>query len=308
MDPSRDAGVDVRGLSKVFGARAVLDDVSLRVAPGEIVALLGPNGAGKTTTLRILAGLITATRGEGVVAGVALDGSLQRLRARVGLLTETPGLWDRLTVHDNLLTYARLYGVAAPASRVRALLDQFGLAGRADDRAGVLSKGQRQRVALMRALVAEPAVLLLDEPTSGLDPDAARVVRDAIAAARGRGVAVLLSTHQLDEAATLADRIAVLQQRLLAVDTPAALARRQPGSDRVVIDVEGDARQWASVVAPMATAVDASGAVLTVTLAPGRAVPDAVAALVGAGARVHGVRQAGPPLEAAYLALVRRDG
>jgi ABC-2 type transport system ATP-binding protein len=308
MDPSRDAGVDVRGLSKVFGARAVLDDVSLRVAPGEIVALLGPNGAGKTTTLRILAGLITATRGEGVVAGVALDGSLQRLRARVGLLTETPGLWDRLTVHDNLLTYARLYGVAAPASRVRALLDQFGLAGRADDRAGVLSKGQRQRVALMRALVAEPAVLLLDEPTSGLDPDAARVVRDAIAAARGRGVAVLLSTHQLDEAATLADRIAVLQQRLLADDTPAGLARRLPGSGRVVIEVEGDARQWTPVVAAVAATVEASGAVLSLTLAAGRAVPDAVAALVGAGARVQAVREAGPALEAAYLSLVRRDG
>jgi ABC-2 type transport system ATP-binding protein len=308
MDAMPDAGVDVRGLSKAFGARVVLDEVSLRVAPGEIVALLGPNGAGKTTTLRILAGLVTATSGGGVVAGVALDGSLQRLRARVGLLTETPGLWDRLTVHDNLLTYARLYGVAAPATRVRALLDQFGLAARAGDRAGVLSKGQRQRVALMRALVAEPAVLLLDEPTSGLDPDAARVVRDAIVAARHRGVAVLLSTHQLDEAATLADRIAVLQQRLLADDTPAALARRQPGAGKVVIEVEGDARQWTAVVAPVAAAVEASGAVLTLTLAPDCAVPDAVAALVGAGARVHTVREAGPALEAAYLALVRRDG
>jgi ABC-2 type transport system ATP-binding protein len=308
MNAISDAGVDVRGLSKVFGARTVLDDVSLRVGPGEIVALLGPNGAGKTTTLRILAGLVTATSGGGVVAGIALHGSLQRLRARVGLLTETPGLWDRLSVYDNLLTYARLYGVAAPATRVRALLDQFGLAARAGDRAGVLSKGQRQRVALMRALVAEPAVLLLDEPTSGLDPDAARVVRDAIVAARQRGVAVLLSTHQLDEAAALADRIAVLQQRLLADDTPAALARRQPGSARVVIEVEGDARQWTAAVASVAAAVETSGALLTLTLSADRAVPDAVAALVGAGARVHAVREAGPALEAAYLALVRRDG
>jgi ABC-2 type transport system ATP-binding protein len=308
MDPTRDAGVNVHGLSKVFGARAVLDGVSLRVAPGEIVALLGPNGAGKTTTLRILAGLVAATSGGGRVAGVALDGSLQRLRARVGLLTESPGLWDRLTVYDNLLTYARLYGVAGPAARVRALLEQFGLAARAGDRAGVLSKGQRQRVALMRALVAAPAVLLLDEPTSGLDPDAARVVRDAIVAERARGVAVLLSTHQLDEAATLADRIAVLQQRVLADDTPAGLARRQPGSGQVVIEVEGDARQWTAVVAPLAVAAEASGVVLSVTLAAGRAVPDVVAALVDAGARVHGVREAGPALEAAYLALVRRDG
>ena len=107
--------MDVRGVSKVFASRTVLDDLSLRVAGGEIVALLGPNGAGKTTTLRILAGLITPTRGDGSVAGVPLSGSLQRLRARVGLLTETPGLWDRLTVRDNLLTYARLFAVARAA-------------------------------------------------------------------------------------------------------------------------------------------------------------------------------------------------
>jgi len=119
---------------------------------------------------------------------------------------------------------------------------------------------------------------------------------------------VLLSTHQLDEAATLADRIAVLQQRLLANDTPAALARRQPGSGRVVIEVEADARHWTAAVASVAAAVETSGALLTLTLAADRAVPDAVAALVAAGARVHAVREAGPALEAAYLALVRRDG
>ena len=308
MDASRDAAVDVRGVSKVFASRTVLDDLSLRVARGEIVALLGPNGAGKTTTLRILAGLIAPTRGDGSVAGVPLSGSLQRLRARVGLLTETPGLWDRLTVRDNLLTYARLFGVPAPGTRIDALLEQFGLAARAGDRAGVLSKGQRQRVALMRALVAEPAVLLLDEPTSGLDPEAARVVREAIAAARGRGVAVLLSTHQLDEAAALADRIAVLQQRLLADDTPDGLARRGPGSGRIAIEVDGEARAWTAALTPLAASVEASGAVLTVTFGTGRDVPDAVAALVAAGARVRRVRDAESALETAYLALVRRDG
>jgi ABC-2 type transport system ATP-binding protein len=308
MDVSRDAAVDVRDISKAFGPRVVLDHLTLRVAAGEIVALLGPNGAGKTTTLRILAGLVTPSGGGGVVAGVALDGPLQRLRARVGLLTETPGLWDRLTLRDNLLTYARLYGVAAPETRVRTLLDQFGLAARAGDRAGVLSKGQRQRVALMRALLAEPVVLLLDEPTSGLDPDAARMVRDTIAAARQRGVAVLLSTHQLDEAAALADRIAVLQRRLLADETPAALARRAPRPGRVVIEVEDDAQTWTAALDSVAAAVDSSGAILTLTLAAGRDVADAVAVLVGAGARVRAVRDAEPALEAAYLALVQRDG
>jgi ABC-2 type transport system ATP-binding protein len=308
MDASRDAAVDVRGLSKVFGTRVVLDRLTLRVAAGEIVALLGPNGAGKTTTLRILAGLVRPSSGGGVVAGVALDGPLQPLRARVGLLTETPGLWDRLTVRDNLLTYARLHGIADPDGRVRTLLDQFGLEARAGERAGVLSKGQRQRVALVRALIADPAVLLLDEPTSGLDPDAARVVRDAIAAARRRGVAVLLSTHQLDEATGLADRIAVLQRRLLADDTPAALARLAQTPGRVVIEVENEAHIWTGALGSVATVVETSGSRLALTLAPGRDVADAVAVLVAAGARVRAVRDAEPPLEAAYLALVERDG
>ncbi len=308
MVPSRDPAVDVRGLSKAFGTRVVLDDVTLRVASGEIVALLGPNGAGKTTTLRILAGLIAPSSGGGVVAGVALDGPLQRLRARVGLLTETPGLWDRLTVRDNLLTYARLYGLDDPGTRVRTLLEQFGLEARAGDRAGVLSKGQRQRVALMRALIADPVVLLLDEPTSGLDPEAARVVRDAIDAARRRGVAVLLSTHQLDEAAALADRIAVLQRRLLADDTPAALARRAPRPGRVVIEVEDEARTWTAALDSVVAAVETTGSRLSLTLAAGRDVADAVAVLVAAGARVRAVHDAEPALEAVYLALVRRDG
>ena len=129
----------------------------MRVRAGEVVVLLGPNGAGKTTTLRILAGVISPGAGAGVVAGVPLDaGSLQDLRARVGLLTETPGLWDRLPVRDNLLTYARLYGVANPAARVEALLDRLGLTARGADAAGTLSKGLRQRVALARALLPEP--------------------------------------------------------------------------------------------------------------------------------------------------------
>ena len=309
MPASPDAAVDVRGVSKVFGARTALDGFTLQIAAGEIVALLGPNGAGKTTAMRILAGLVAPTTGTGVVAGVRLDaGSLQPLRARVGVLTEMPGLWDRLTVRMNLLTYARLYGVPQPPARVDAVLDQFGLADRAGDRAGVLSKGQRQRLALARALVGDPALLLLDEPTSGLDPAAARAVRDAIAAARRRGAAVLLSTHQLDEAEALADRIAVLQQTVLALDTPDGLRRQLGGPARLTVEVEGDAASWTATVAGLASSVEVSGGGLEVVLGAGHDVPDVVAALVAAGARVRAVRAAHASLEAAYLSLVRRDG
>jgi ABC-2 type transport system ATP-binding protein len=221
--------IDARGLTRRFGARVAVEDVTLDVAPGEIVALLGPNGAGKTTTLRMLAGLLAPTSGGGSVAGVPLTATADAaLRARVGLLTETPGLWDRLTVWTNLLTYARLYGVADPPTRVHAVLDRLGLADRTHDVAAVLSKGLRQRVALARALLHAPPVLLLDEPTSGLDPAAARDVRRLVADLAGDGTAIIVSTHNLGEAEALAGRIGILKTRLLAFDTACGLGVR-PG-------------------------------------------------------------------------------
>ncbi|MGD9901908.1 MAG: ABC transporter ATP-binding protein [Vicinamibacterales bacterium] len=300
------AAIDVHDLGKRFGRRTALEGLTLQVAPGEVVALLGPNGAGKTTTLRLLAGLQVPTTGGGTVAGTALGTGPAR---GVGLLTEVPGLWDRLTVEMNLLTYARLHGVDDPAGRVHGVLQRFHLEGRVADRAGTLSKGLRQRVALARAFLADPAVLLLDEPTSGLDPAAARAVRDVIAEARAAGVAVLLSTHRLDEAEALADRVAILQQRLRALDSPGGLRRRLLGAERVAIDIDGDAAVWRPTLAPLVATLDLDGRHrVTATLAPGVDVPAAVAALVGAGARVRGVHDDRPSLEAAYLSLVEHDG
>ena len=221
--------IDVRGLTRRFGARVAVEDVSFSVAAGEIVALLGPNGAGKTTTLRMLAGLLAPTSGGGSIAGVPLTATTDAaLRARVGLLTETPGLWDRLTVWTNLVTYARLYGVADAPARVRAVLDRLGLADRAGDVAAVLSKGLRQRVALARALLHAPPVLLLDEPTSGLDPAAARDVRRLVTGLARDGAAMVVCTHNLAEAEALAGRIGILKTRLLAFDTAHGLGVR-PG-------------------------------------------------------------------------------
>ncbi len=221
--------IDARGLTRRFGTRVAVEDVTFTVAAGEIVALLGPNGAGKTTTLRMLAGLLAPTSGGGSVAGVPLTATPDaELRARVGLLTETPGSWDRLTVWTNLLTYARLYGVADAPGRVRAVLDRLALADRAGDVAAVLSKGLRQRVALARALLHAPPVLLLDEPTSGLDPAAARDVRRLIAELARDGAAVIVCTHNLAEAEALAGRIGILQTRLRAFDTAQGLGVR-PG-------------------------------------------------------------------------------
>ncbi|MCA1583275.1 MAG: ABC transporter ATP-binding protein [Acidobacteria bacterium] len=266
--------------------------MSFSVANGEVVALLGPNGAGKTTTLRMLAGLITPSAGEIHVNGP------------VGLLTEAPGLWDRLSVRLNLRTYARLHGLSSPDVHVARVLDLVGVADRAGDPAGQLSKGLKQRAALARTLIHDPRVVLLDEPTAGLDPSSARQVRDLILAMRREGRAILVSTHNLAEAEELADRIAILRTRLLALDRSAVLRRQGPGI-RVEVIVEGEAAHWVGAVRQARAAhVEASGGRLLVTLGDEQGVPDLVRALVAAGARITHVLPSDRTLEDVYLELV----
>jgi len=173
-------------LTRRFGNRVAVEDATFEIARGEIFALLGPNGAGKTTTLRMLAGLIEPSTGEVHLSGHRVGrGNAERLRARVGLLTEAPGLWDRLTVRENLLTYAWLHGLSEPDQAVERSMTTFGLSDRANDAAALLSKGLKQRVALARTLLHNPDIVLLDEPTSGLDPESAREVRELIVKLRG---------------------------------------------------------------------------------------------------------------------------
>jgi ABC-2 type transport system ATP-binding protein len=198
-------------LTRAFGDRVAVRDVTLDVSRGEIVALLGPNGAGKTTTMRMLAGLIAPTSGTVAIDGTALTRETgTALRGRIGFLTESPGLWDRLTVRENLDIYARLYGLPDGARAIDGELDRFQLRDHASARAAELSKGMRQKVAIARALLHEPRVLLLDEPTSGLDPEIARSVRQLLEERRAAGCAILVSTHHLDEAKRLVDLVAVL--------------------------------------------------------------------------------------------------
>jgi ABC-2 type transport system ATP-binding protein len=292
-------------LTRQFGNRVVVDRVTFTVARGEIVALLGPNGAGKTTTLRLLAGLIAATAGTVTIDGVPMTAATgSALRRRIGFLTEAPGLWDRLTVRENLAVYSRLYGLERWEDRAAALLDTLDLTPHTEVRAAELSKGMRQKVALMRALLHDPEILLLDEPTSGLDPEVTRGVRELLAQRRARGGAILLSTHNLGEAERIADRVAVLQERLLALDAPAAL-RARVRTGRVAIRVEGDADRYLNAAAGIASSATADGPLLQVVLAdPDDRTPSLVEALVRAGARVVEVRQDVPALEDVYLALV----
>ena len=234
---------------------------------------------------------------------------MDELRGRVGFLTEAPGLWDRLTVRMNLLVYARLQGVPDPEGAVRTALGLFGLEDRGDSLAAQLSKGMKQKVALARALLHDPAVVLLDEPTSGLDPQTARLVRDLVIDLRDRGRAIVISTHNLDEAERVATRIGVLQRTLIAVDTADALRRRLFGR-RVRVTVTSEAGRFAeAAVAAGATdpqvfehgfSVEVDGAE--------EQTPRLVRALVEAGASILSVTPDRPPLEDVYLTLVGADG
>lgn len=294
------------GLTRRFGDRVAVEDVTLDIQSGEIFALLGPNGAGKTTTLRMLAALIGPTAGTITVEGVQLTaGTATAARGRIGLLTETPGLWDRLSVRTNLLVYARLHQLSHPGVVVDAMLRRFELWDRRDDPAAALSKGMRQKVALARALLHDPRIVLLDEPTSGLDPAMARAVRDLILQLRAERRAVLICTHNLDEAERVADRVAVLQRRILALDTPERLRQHLYG-DRVRVTLTGDARPFADLAARFGSTVRVEGPVLSVAIQrPDEATPRLVAALVEAGAPIREVTQERPPLEDVYLAILQ---
>jgi ABC-2 type transport system ATP-binding protein len=296
-------------LTRRFGDRVAVDDVSFDLAPGEVFALLGPNGAGKTTILRMLAGLIGPTSGSVRIDGEALTGeSASRFRARIGFLTETPGLWDNLSVHQNLYTYARLYGLPAPDAVVAEALELFELTDRALERPARLSKGLRQRIALARCLLHKPRIVLLDEPTSGLDPASAREVRDLIVRLRDEGRSILICTHNLDEVDRLADRVAVLRARLIAVGTPAALRQRLL-VPRLLIALNGPAERFAMLLRSAGLAdATASGDRLSASLTQNSMrTPEIVRRLVEGGAGVESVVLEEPPLEDVYLKLLNPE-
>ena len=295
-------------LTRRFGTRVAVDDVSFALAPGEIFALLGPNGSGKTTTLRMLAGLIQPTSGSVDVDGEAMSAaSAPRLRGRIGFLTESPGLWDRLTVRQNLLVYARLQGITDAERAVDRSLELFGIRDRANDRTAQLSKGLRQRTALARTLLHDPSIVLLDEPTSGLDPESARTVRSLVLRLRDDGRAVLLSTHNLDEVERVADRVAVLRSRLIALDSPAALRARLFGA-RVRVTVTADVERLAGVARAAGLSVAVEGNVMSIAIDGATPpVPGLVRRLVEAGAEIEEVVADTPSLEEVYLRLLHQQ-
>ncbi len=307
--------IEVRGLAKRFGAIEAVKDLSFTVGDGEIFGLLGPNGAGKTTTVRMLAGLIVPSGGGAAVNGLALGHDSARIRAISGILTESPGLHDKLTARQNLAYYGRLYGLRS--GELRRAVDRYlavvGLEGMGDRRVGGFSKGMRQKVAIARALLHEPEVIYLDEPTSGLDPSAAKTVRDFVSTLRNAGRSIVICTHNLDEAERLSDRIGIMRGSLLMVNTPAGL-RRHGRTATVRVELagsDGEARRLVEALAPLpfvSSAVTEPGGLQVEVHDPRRDNPELVAALVAHGARIVAVTEEAASLEEVYLHLVGEAG
>jgi len=296
-------------LTKKFASLTAVDSLNLNVAEGEVFGFLGPNGAGKTTTVRLLTSLIAPTAGRAVVNGLVVGRDDDRIRACVGILTETPGMYDRLSAEKNLTIFAKLYGVKNVAGQVGQYLRMLGLWERRGDEVGSFSKGMRQKLAIARALLHEPKIVFLDEPTSGLDPEAAKLVRDFIAELKTEGRTIFLCTHNLDEADRLCDRIGIFKARLITVDTPANLRQRLYGR-KVVFHMERLDPAWAEAVRalPFVKDVQAVDSKLVVGLdEPETQNPVIVRKLVEAGASIQFVGELRHSLEEIYLNFIRQE-
>jgi ABC-2 type transport system ATP-binding protein len=302
-----DPALSVRGLTKRFGERVAFRDISFEAGSGEVFGFLGPNGAGKTTMVRTLGTLIAPTSGSAVVAGLPLAPQNEaRIRRRLAILPESPGLYPRLSVAENLECFADLYEVPDPRERIRRALASVDLTDRAGDACGSLSKGMRQRVALARALLGDPRILFLDEPTAGLDPVAARGVHDLIDGLRRRGVTIFLTTHRLEEAERLCDRVAILNTTLLAIGRPDELRDRHFAKTITVTTLAplpDPGHVFAGLPAVGAWSPDGRcGYTLTVT-DPAIAAPAVTRALVAAGTDVLSISPAHRSLQDVYLHL-----
>ncbi len=303
--------IETSHLTRTFGGLIAVDDLTLAIPQGSVFGFLGPNGAGKTTTVRMLSALIATSRGSATVAGYVLGKQNEAIRQTIGILTETPGLYDRLSAWQNLLFFAEMYDLPSKraASQVEHYLRLLDLWDRRGDRVGGFSKGMKQKLAIARALLHEPQVIFLDEPTAGLDPESARVVRDFIKQLRAEGRTIFLTTHNLPEADELCDLIGVFRSKLLRLDTPGNLRAGMFGAGTQV-RVVGDATRWLAAVRalPFVQQATAAESILTISLAhPDDQNPEVVRALVGAGADIRSVEPTSHSLEEVYLELVENE-
>ena len=306
--------IRTQALTKIFTMKKAADitavqDLTLSVAEGEVFGLVGPNGAGKTTTVRMLTSLIGPTSGSAWVNGYQVGVDDQEIRRSVGILTESPGMYERLSAHKNLTIYANLYDVEDVEGQVGKYLRILGLWSRRDDPAGSFSKGMRQKLAIARALLHEQKILFLDEPTSGLDPEAARLVRSFIEELRGQGRTIFICTHNLNEADRLCDRIGIFSSRLIEIDTPENLRQKLYGR-KVVFHLRHLDTDWLKPIQALKGVIEVSPVEQKLVVSmddPEQLNPQIIKLLVQAGADIQFVGELRHSLEDVYLQTIRES-
>jgi ABC-2 type transport system ATP-binding protein len=288
-----DIAIDVRGLSKSFGGREVVHDLSMQVKRGTIYGFLGPNGSGKTTTIRMLCGLLTPDSGEGTCLGYDIRRDADKIKRQVGYMTQRFSLYQDLSVRENLEFVARLYGVRDARGTARDMIKRLGLSGREEQLAGELSGGWKQRLALGACTLPNPQLLLLDEPTAGVDPKARRDFWNEIHALAAEGLTVLVSTHYMDEAERCHEIAYIAYGHLLARSTYTVT-----GDDLNALAAELTGKPGIDMVAPFGTSLHVSGrdkSALEATIAPYRDRP-----------RLHW-QHSEPSLEDVFIELMTRS-
>jgi ABC-2 type transport system ATP-binding protein len=227
--------IEVCDLTRDYNGLRAVDRINFSVEPGEVFGFLGPNGAGKTTTIRMLTGQLLPTSGTAKVAGCDIVTERQQLKPRIGVVFDNQNLYERMSARDNLVFFARLYRIKR--SRVNAVLTQVGLTGRAGDKVQKYSNGMKQRLLIARALLHHPEVLFLDEPTRGLDPHIARDIRGIVAGMAKNGMTVFLTTHYMEEADQLSQRVAFLDRgSIVALDTPTHLKAEYGKGEKATLE------------------------------------------------------------------------
>jgi ABC-2 type transport system ATP-binding protein len=308
------AGIEAEGLSKRFGSLTAVDRLSFEVGAGEIFGLLGPNGSGKTTTVRLLSCLIAPSEGSARVAGFDIHDDPLKVREAVGVLTENPGIYDRLSALENMEFFAEAYGLSDKAERhyrIRELLEFFDLWERRDDKAGTFSKGMRQKLAIAKAVVHRPEVLFLDEPSAGLDPKAAKDIRDLMERmSHQEKRTIVLCTHNLEEAERLCSRVMIIRKGgALATGSIEELRRKLHGAPELEIQLEEVNEGLLKATAKLEgikSVYERARCILIYNLDdPEARTPDVVKSLIQAGGRVRSVNILRPTLEDAYLELTK---
>uniref|UniRef100_A0A7C3F0Z8 ATP-binding cassette domain-containing protein n=1 Tax=Candidatus Methanomethylicus mesodigestus TaxID=1867258 RepID=A0A7C3F0Z8_9CREN len=301
--------VELSGLTKVYGALLAVDHISFRVPEGEIFGFLGPNGAGKTTTIRMLTGLVTPTEGTAKIFGLDIQNEAKEAKRCIGIVWEESNVYPELSAWENLAFTGEIYHVAKKRRETRAheLLEMFGLLARKEDKVGGFSKGMKRRVAISMALINSPRLLFLDEPTAGLDVQSNMMIRDVIRNENRKGTTVFLTTHNIEEANQMCDRVAIINRgKIVAIDSPENLRKTIKSAQSIEVSFGGSGKPSEGelrMIQSVSRVISSGGKFRLFTDDPPVALEGLWDYTRKRGLRIMGVNTLGPTLEEVYISL-----